>query len=182
MFLKVCDLAVNCNMCMTELGTLLRKLGKFMIAFNKPQDAQITCKIFEILDRTKTINMDEEDRALIPHAFKGLCQIYHQNIDVLIDLYKNRFSAFLKREIEIGKPVQTKPEKSRQPKSIYYDLIEKEKSKHFRENFEDTNFHVNRMTASKLHFLFAAFASCQDKSQEVLWCAHDVLEIYSMLL
>lgn len=39
MFLKVCDLAVDCNMCMTELGTLLRKLGKFMVAFNKPTDA-----------------------------------------------------------------------------------------------------------------------------------------------
>jgi hypothetical protein len=39
MFLKVCDLAVDCNMCVTELGTLLRKLGKFMIAFKSPKDA-----------------------------------------------------------------------------------------------------------------------------------------------
>ena len=112
MFLKVCDLAIDCNMCMTELGTLLRKLGKFTIAFNKPNDAMITQKIFSIFERTKTMNMDEDDRALIPHSFKGLCQIYHKNIQVLVDLYKSRFSPFMKREIEIGKPEETKPEKT----------------------------------------------------------------------
>jgi hypothetical protein len=37
-FIKVCDIAVDCNMAMTELGTLLRKLGKYLVAFNKPQD------------------------------------------------------------------------------------------------------------------------------------------------
>lgn len=38
LFIKVCDLAVDCNMCMTELGTLLRKLGKYLVALNKPSD------------------------------------------------------------------------------------------------------------------------------------------------
>ena len=182
MFLKVCDLAVDCNMCMTELGTLLRKLGKFCIAFNKPQDSELTSKIVCIFERTKTMNMDEDDRAMIPHTFKGLCQIYHKNIQVLVDLYKSRFSPFMKREIEIGKPEETKPEKPSQPKSIYYDLIEKEKSKHFRENFDDTNFHVNRMIANNLHFLFGAFVSCSEKSEELLSCIQDVLKIYTMLL
>ena len=69
MFMKVCDLAVDCKMCMTELGTLLRKLGKFMIAFNKPSDAQLTAKVLEVLNRTKSFNADDEERALIPTAF-----------------------------------------------------------------------------------------------------------------
>ena len=57
------------------------------------------------------MNLDEEERAMIPSAFKGLCQIYHQNMPVLVELYKTKFSAFMKKEIESGKPAEVKPEK-----------------------------------------------------------------------
>lgn len=76
-FLKVCDLAIDCNLCMTELGTLLRKLGKFMIAFNKPEDTQIITKLFDVFEKTKTLNLDEDEKAMIPTSFNGICQIYH---------------------------------------------------------------------------------------------------------
>jgi hypothetical protein len=76
MFLKVCDLAVDCNMCLTELGTLLRKLGKFMVAFNRPHDQSIVQRVVNVFERTKNLNMDSEERALIPSTFEGLCQIY----------------------------------------------------------------------------------------------------------
>ena len=87
----------------------------------------------------------------------------------------------MKKEIELGKPVDKKPEKSNQPKSIYYDVIEKEKSKHYRENFDDSNFHVNRTIASNLHFFFGAFVTNIEKSiqkDEIHDCIFDILEIY----
>ena len=64
-----------------------------------------------MLDRTKTMNLDEEERAMIPSTFKGLCQIYHLNMPILVELYKTKFSTFLKKEIESGTPVEVKPEK-----------------------------------------------------------------------
>jgi hypothetical protein len=56
--------------------------------------------------------MDEEERAMLPMAYKGICQIYQSNMPVLVELYKNRFSAFMKKEIEIGKPIDKKQEKN----------------------------------------------------------------------
>jgi hypothetical protein len=52
--------------------------------------------------------MDEEERAMLPVAYKGICQIYHLNMPILVELYKNNFSEFMKKEIEIGKPVEKK--------------------------------------------------------------------------
>ena len=63
-----------------------------------------------------------------------------------MELYDLKFSSFLKKEIISGKPIQKKEEKSNQPKSIYYDIIEKEKEKNKnpKDETDDTNYMVNK--------------------------------------
>jgi hypothetical protein len=67
--------------------------------------------VSNVFERTKNLNMDSEERSVIPSTIEGLCQIYHQNMPVLVDLYIKHFSGFFKHQIEIGKPVEKKPEK-----------------------------------------------------------------------
>jgi hypothetical protein len=106
---------------------------------------------------------------------------------VLVEIYIKSFSGFIKHQIEIGKPVEKKPEKVTQPKSIYYDLIEKEKSKHYRESFDDQNFCCNKVIANNLHFFFGSFClnletQTQELRAQMHSCILDILEIYSLLL
>ena len=59
-----------------------------------------------------------------------------------------------------GKPVKKEVAKAQQPKSIYYDVIEREKErKNPREETEDQNYLMNKSIARNLHFFFSAFTS-----------------------
>lgn len=59
-----------------------------------------------------------------------------------------------------GKPVKKEETKAQQPKSIYYDVIEREKErKNPREETEDQNYLMNKSIARNLHYFFSAFTS-----------------------
>jgi len=41
LFLRLCDLTADCDMCLVDLSKVLKKLGKFLVAFNRPFDTRI---------------------------------------------------------------------------------------------------------------------------------------------
>jgi hypothetical protein len=67
-------------------------------------------------------------------------------MSVLVEIYDLKFSSFINKEIISGKPIVKKEEKTSQPKSIYYDIIEKEKEKNKnpKDETEDQNYLVNK--------------------------------------
>ena len=67
--MNMCDLAIDSNMCLNELETLLHKLGKFLMVYNKPKDAKILRKLFEVIDKAKSENLDIDEKSMIPCSF-----------------------------------------------------------------------------------------------------------------
>ena len=151
MFLKLCDLASDQDMCLVDLGIVLKKLGKFITKFNRPKDPQILKKICRLITDAKQATFDDDARAMLPHTFQGICQIYCSSPQILIELYEKQLDQFLKKEIESGKPPAEQDSKNPQAAKkpvIYYDIMhtqkDKDKEKAQRENLDDQNFIVNR--------------------------------------
>lgn len=72
-FLNICDLAVDCNMGVSELEVLLRKLGKFLIAFNRPRDQKILGKIYKVIEKAISEPLEIDEKSNIPCMFYGIC-------------------------------------------------------------------------------------------------------------
>lgn len=147
MFEKLCGLAEDCDATLVNLGIVLKKLGKFIVAFDKPNDAEFLNNLWKLINKAKDSLFDEEIRAMLPTCFEAICQIYSKNMRILLDMYETKFKAFIKCEIEAGIPKDEKAEKPQFPKSIYTDVIEKEISKYHRKVYNDKNFIINRSIA-----------------------------------
>lgn len=67
---------------------------------------------------------------------------------------------------------------------MYYDLLQKEKSKSTRENFDDLNYLVNKSIAQNMHFFFGAFVKALEEKdvladdEAINKCLLSILENY----
>lgn len=57
----------------SELEVLIRKLGKFLIAFNRPRDKKILQKINLVIEKAISEPLDTEEKCNIPCMFYGIC-------------------------------------------------------------------------------------------------------------
>lgn len=147
MFYKFCDLANKCDMCLVDMARVLKKIGKFIVAFNRPLDQVLLEKVRTLLEKGMSASFDDEVRAMVPYSFEALCYVYWKNTEALLHLFEEHLQPFIRKEIESGKPPDKIEEEDHMPKSIYHDIIEKEKQKQTRESFDDQNFLSNRSIA-----------------------------------
>lgn len=147
MFEKLSNLAEDCDASLVNLGVVLKKLGKIIIAIDKPNDSEFSRNLWRIINKAQDYLFDEEIRAMLPACFEAICKIFSKNMRILIYVYDSKLKSFIQREIQNGIPQDKKPEKPTQPKSIYSDIIEKEISKYHRKVYNDKNFIINRSIA-----------------------------------
>jgi hypothetical protein len=95
-------------MCLSELEMLLKKFGKFLIAFDKPRDSEILKRLFKVINKAQSESLDIEEKSMIPCTFEGICQTYSKNMSILVELYEIKFASFIKKEILSGKPIVKK--------------------------------------------------------------------------
>ena len=171
-----------------DLPMVLKRLGKLLVMINLPDDVNIQKKLSVLLTKALQNNFDEEIKAMLPYTFEGLCYLYYPNLPVLVDLY-HKFDEFLKREIEAGRPQEKKKEATPlQPPCVYYDLLQKEKSKSTRENYDDLNYLVNKSIAQNMHFFFGAFVKALEEKDiladedAINMCLLSILQSFSALL
>ena len=73
MFEKLCGLAEDCDATLVNLGIVLKKLGKFVIAFDKPHDVDFSRNLWKLINKAKDSLFDEEIRAMLPTCFEAIC-------------------------------------------------------------------------------------------------------------
>ena len=51
MFTKLCELTVESTMCLVDLAVVLKKLGKYILTFNRPDDEEFFDCIIKIVNK-----------------------------------------------------------------------------------------------------------------------------------
>ena len=159
-FEKLCSLAEGCDTNNVNLGVVLKKLGKLIIAFDKPNDRDFLSNISKLIIKARDSSFDEEIRAILPTCFEAICLSYSKNMTTLMDLYETHFQKFIETEIEAGTPKDDKvPESGKDVFNDHY-LSNKEKRllKYRQQQMcKDQNFTIKKAIAQNLHFFFGAF-------------------------
>ena len=112
LFEKLSGLAEDCDASLINLGVILKKLGKIIIAIDKPHDQTFQKNLWRILNKADDYLHEEEIKAMLPTAFEAICKIYFKNMRTLIYVYDSKLKHFVQREIKNGIPVEEKPEKA----------------------------------------------------------------------
>jgi hypothetical protein len=146
MMIQLCDNAAEYDYTMVDVALVFKLLTKLLLAFNAPENTQLSEKIIKMIDVARMASFDEEIRAMIPFSFRGITQMYYSRIDILIEIYQQQISTFANKEIKLGKP-KPKPKQVSDDKhgyAMHYDLFNHDKDlpdrKQPRECFDDCNF------------------------------------------
>ena len=58
------------------MALILKKIGKLLIAIDRPQDPELFKLIMQIVEIAQNNMFDEEIRAMLPFMFEGIARVY----------------------------------------------------------------------------------------------------------
>lgn len=155
LFIHVCDYTAECELCLVDLAVVLKKLTKFIIAFNRPNDQHLLKRILKLIEKAKKQTLDDDVRGMVAATFRGITKVYGSNIPLLVEIYSSKLSAFIRAQIENGRTVDEdqwqrdkkggliKSNEGMLSEFSLFDAPDKDKQK-AKEVIDDQNYIVNR--------------------------------------